>query len=254
MEPDGSITFSVTYGAAVKVVGLTIPEVRAVLVKHFIEVVKIKDPKVTVALVQSRAAQRISGPHLLRPDGTIALGTYGSVRVTGLTLAETRKVVEEHLSAYLLDPQVFVDVQNYNSKLYYVILDGGGLGQTVRRLPITGNDTVLDAISQLNGLTTVSSKDRIWVSRPAPAGSEHQILPVDWRAISECGDTATNYQLMPGDRVFVASYPLVRIDSALARLISPVERVFGITLLGTTTVNTIRFPIASSAGGGGGTP
>jgi polysaccharide biosynthesis/export protein len=250
VDTDGAVAFSATYGGAVKVAGLTIPEVKAVLEKHFREVVKILKPNVTVALVQSRAAQRISGPHLLRPDGTIALGTYGSVRVTGLTLAETRRAIEAQLSAYLLDPQVFVDVQNYNSKLYYVILDGGGLGQTVRRLPITGNDTVLDAISQLNGLTVVSSKDRIWVSRPAPAGAGHQILPVDWRAISECGDTATNYQLMPGDRVFVASYPLVRLDSALARLISPVERLFGIVLLGTTTVDTIRFPNGGVGGGG----
>jgi polysaccharide biosynthesis/export protein len=240
VEPDGTINFGPSYGGAVKVVGMTIPEVRAVLEKHFREVVKIKDPKVTAALAQSRAAQRISGPHLVRPDGTIALGTYGSVRVTGLTLPEIRKAVEAHLSAFLLDPEVFVDVQNYNSKLYYVILDGGGIGQTVHRLPITGNDTVLDAISHVNGLGPVSSKDRIWVSRPAPAGACHQILPVDWRAVSECGDTATNYQIMPGDRVFVAAYPLVRADSALARVISPVERLFGVTLLGASTVNTIR--------------
>jgi polysaccharide export outer membrane protein len=176
----------------------------------------------------------------VRPDGTIALGTYGRVRVTGLTLAEARKAVEAHLSEFILNPEVFVDVQTYNSKLYYVILDGGGLGQTVRRLPITGNDTVLDAIAQVTGITAVSSKDRIWVSRPAPAGAGHQVLPVDWRGISEKGDTVTNYQLMPGDRLFVASYPLTRFDSALARVISPIERVLGVTLLGASTVNTIR--------------
>lgn len=239
VESDGTINLGPSYGGAVKVSGMTIPEATTVLEEHFRQV-GIKKPRVTVGLAQSRAAQRISGPHLVRPDGTISLGTYGSVRVTGRTLPEVRKVVEEELSAHLLDPQVFIDVQAYNSKLYYVILDGGGIGQTVYRLPVTGNDTVLDAISQVTGLGPVSSKDRIWVSRPAPAGTCHQILPVDWRAVSECGDTATNYQLMPGDRVFVASYPLVRVDSALARMISPVERMFGITLLGASTVNTIK--------------
>jgi polysaccharide export outer membrane protein len=240
VDAEGTINFGATYGGTVNVVGLTLPEVKAALEKHFREVARVKEPRVTVALAQSRATQRITGPHLVRPDGTIALGTYGRVRVTGLTLAEARKAVEAHLSEFILNPEVFVDVQTYNSKLYYVILDGGGLGQTVRRLPITGNDTVLDAIAQVTGITAVSSKDRIWVSRPAPAGAGHQVLPVDWRGISEKGDTVTNYQLMPGDRLFVASYPLTRFDSALARVISPIERVLGVTLLGASTVNTIR--------------
>jgi polysaccharide biosynthesis/export protein len=241
VEPDGTVNLGPFYGGSVNLAGKTIPEVKLALERHLQESgPKAKEPLVTVSLAQSRAGQRISGPHLVRPDGTIALGTYGSVRVTGLTLPEVRQAVETQLSAYLLNPEVSVDVQSYNSKLYYVILDGGGLGQTVYRLPVTGNDTVLDAISQVNGLAPVSSKDRIWVSRPAPIGCAHQILPVDWRAVSECGDTASNYQLMPGDRVFVASYPLVQMDSTLARVISPIERMLGVTLLGASTVNQIR--------------
>jgi polysaccharide export outer membrane protein len=240
VDPDGTINVGPTYGGAVPVAGLTLPQVKAALERRIAEASKLKEPLVTVTLAQSRAAQRISGPHLVRPDGSIALGTYGSVRVAGLTLAEVRRAIEAHLAEFLLDPQVSVDVQNYNSKLYYVILDGGGAGQTVARLPVTGKDTVIDAIAQVSGLSAVSSKDRIWVSRPAPAGCGHQILPVDWRAVSECGDTATNYQLMPGDRVFVAAYPLVTADTQLARIISPIERLLGVTLLGSSTVNSIR--------------
>src|SRR6185369_14477460 len=117
----------------------------------------------------------------------------------------------------------------------YVVLDGAGAGQTVVRLPITGNETVMDAISQVNGLTAVSSQDRIWISRPAPEGNCHQILPVDWKSVVECADTATNYQVLPGDRVFVAAYPITAFDIRMARLLAPVERMFGIVLLGTST-------------------
>jgi polysaccharide export outer membrane protein len=250
VDPDGTINLGPTYGGAVPVAGYTLPQVKAALEKRIAEASKLKDPLVTVTLAQSRAAQRISGPHLIRPDGTIALGTYGSVRVAGMTLAEVRRAVEVHLAEYLLDPQVSVDVQNYNSKLYYVILDGGGSGQTVARLPVTGKDTVLDAIAQVSGLSAVSSKDRVWVSRPAPAGAGHQIFPVDWRAVSECGDTATNYQLMPGDRVFVAADPLVTLDTRLARLFTPIERALGITLLGDTTIDAVRFAPVGVGGTG----
>lgn len=232
VDPDGTINLGESYGGAVSVVGMTVKEIKDVLEKHIGTVAKLKDPKVTVNLAQSQAAQRIGGPHLIRPDGTISLGSYGFVRVAGMTLPEVRAAVETLLSESLQNPKVSVDVGGFNSKIYYVIYDGGGAGQTVIRLPITGGDTVLDAVAQLYGLPAVSSKDRVWVSRPAPAGCDHQILPVNWRAVSECGETTTNYQLMPGDRVYVAAYPLVALDIRMARVIAPIERLFGITLLG----------------------
>src|SRR5207237_515115 len=109
----------------------------------------------------------LSGLFSIDPDGTVNLGAsyHGSVPVRGLTLRQVRKAVQTVLSESLLDPEIFVDVQAYNSKLYYVILDGAGAGQSVYRLPVTGNDTVLDAISQITGLSAVSRKDRIWISR-----------------------------------------------------------------------------------------
>jgi polysaccharide export outer membrane protein len=251
VEPDGTINLGDTYGGSVSVAGKTLREIKAIIETQVFAATKLKDPQVMVSLSQGRAAQRISGPHLVRPDGTISLGTYGSVRVTGMTLAEIRRAVETHLSQYLLDPEISVDVQNYNSKIFYVVLDGAGAGQTVVRLPITGNETVMDAVAQVNGLTAVSSQDRIWVSRPAPEGGCHQVLPVDWRAVVEQADPATNYQILPGDRVFVAAYPLTKLDIVMARMIAPIERAFGVVLLGTSTVNNIRFPQGQGGFGGG---
>jgi polysaccharide export outer membrane protein len=239
VDPDGTVNLGPTYGGTVPVRGLTLPQIKEALETHLKTAVKLNNPVMTATLAQSRAAQGISGPHLVRPDGSIALGTYGSVKVAGMTLAEVRQAVEAQLALYLLDPEVSVDVQTYNSKLYYVILDGAGAGQSVYRLPITGNDTVLDAVSQISGLSAVSDMSRIWVSRPAPPGGCHQILPVDWKGISECGAVATNYQLMPGDRVFVGSLPAVALDVRLGRLFAPIERVFGITLLGSSAVREV---------------
>src|SRR5207244_1516438 len=97
-----------------------------------------------------------------------------------------------------------VDVQSYNSKFYYVIYDGGRYGEQIIKLPITGGETVLDAIAELRELPASSSTHRIWVARPVPAQVGcRQILPVDWAAITEGGSAVTNYQLMPGDRVYV---------------------------------------------------
>src|SRR5262249_61845616 len=95
--------------------------------------------------------------------------------------------------------------------------------------------------TQTGALPPVAPKRRIWVARPAtcPLGCD-QILPVDWRAITEGGSTCTNYQIFPGDRIYVHSDCLIRFDNYLAKLFAPVERVLGITLLGSSTVSSIR--------------
>src|SRR5262245_66581065 len=118
-----------------------------------------------------------------------------------------------------------LETQGDNSKLFYFILDGGGAGQQLVRLPITGNETVLDAIAQVNGLSPVSSTDNIWVARPAPAGGPHQVLPVDWKAVSALADTGANYQLLPGDRVSVAAPHLVATDTFITPLASATARL-----------------------------
>jgi polysaccharide export outer membrane protein len=135
---------------------------------------------------------------------------------------------------------VIVDVVAYNSKRYYVIFDGGGYGETVYPFPITGSETVLDALSNVYGLNDVASKRNIWVARRTPhPGQPWQILPVDWIGITQHGITLTNYQILPGDRIYVKAQRLVLIDRTLARVIAPIERVFGITLLGTNVFNQI---------------
>ena len=108
-------------------------------------------------------------------------------------------------------------------------------------LPVKGNETVLDAIGQVQGLESNSST-RMWVARPGTnqCGGD-QSLPVDWLAITQRGAVDTNYQLLAGDRLYVSEDKLVAVDTAIAKIISPIERLMGITLLGTSTVSEIVF-------------
>ncbi len=194
--------------------------------------------------------QPISGQFHVRLDGTVGLGFWGSVPVAGLTLDQAADAIRAQvIKADVLKEygtsasslKVIVDVLAYNSKKYYVIFDGGGFGEQVFPFPITGSETVLDALANINGLPDVASKRNIWVARRTPHnGQPWQILPVDWIGITQHGVTWTNYQVMPGDRIYVKAQKLVTIDRNLARIISPIERIFGITLLGSSTVNQIR--------------
>jgi polysaccharide export outer membrane protein len=238
VDPDGTVNLGLAYGS-VKVVGLTLKEAQTA-VEDFLKA-RIKDVKALVSLGQSRALQQIRGQHLVTPDGKIRLGVYGAVTVVKMTIPEAKAAIEQHLSQYLDRPEVSVDVVGYNSKVYYTILDGAGNGQLVLRLPITGNDTVLDALSQIGGLTPLSSKHRIWISRPTPAGSEcDEILPVDWVGITTRGRTETNYQLLPGDRLFVQGNAVLRFNTALSRIIQPIESALGVSILGAGTISAYQ--------------
>lgn len=233
VSPEGTINLGFSYGT-VYVGNMTIDQIQNAIRTHLTRV--LRNPQVTVALAQIRGMQQVRGETLVRPDGTIHLGVYGSVYVAGLSLGQVKCVVEKHLSEYFLNPQVSVDVFAYNSRAIYVIIDGGHLGQQVIPIPSTGNETVLDAISKVQGLAPVSSKKRIWIARPSPVNMGcNQVLPVDWRAITEGGSTGTNYQLFPGDRVYVGAQPLIAFDNWLSIVLAPVERILGVTFLGVNT-------------------
>jgi polysaccharide biosynthesis/export protein len=235
IEAEGVINLGPAYGS-VRVAGMTVDRMTGVIRQHLQQV--LQNPVVSVQLARVAGAQPVTGQYLVGPDGTVNLRQYGVVHVAGRTVGEARLAIQQHLTQFLDSPEVSVDVLAYNSKVFYVITQGAGLGDNVRRLPVTGNETVLDAISQVNGLTQVSSK-KIWIARPAPNhyGCE-QILPVDWDAIAQGAQTGTNYQLMPGDRLFISEDKLTTVTNAIAKVTAPFERLLGISGLGFSTIRT----------------
>ena len=240
VDPGGYANLGAGYGK-VRVRDLSLDEARDAVEAHLRRT--LRDPQVSLTLHESSGVQQITGLHTLSLDGYINLGTYGQVYVTGLTVAEAKEAIEKHLEAYLEDPEVAVDVYTYQSKYYYVITEGGGFGDNILRFPVTGNEMVLDALTQVNGLSRFSSK-RIWIARPSP-GDEgcFQTLPVKIDDIMAGAGVATNYQILPGDRIFIQEDHLVRADSVVAKITAPFERMLGFALLGANTVQlNQRFP------------
>lgn len=205
-----------------------------------------------VLLIESQKGlltQPIRGQHLVRVDGTVGLGIYGPALVSGLTIQKAREEIARVIHSKL-DPKTIkledvldglsVDVLAYNSSVYYIITDGAGLGEQVYRFPVTGSETVLDAIANINGLPVVASTRRIWVARRNNTPGHDSMLPVDWKGITQFGAMNTNWQIMPGDRVYVQADPMRRFNNNLSKMLEPIERIMGATLLGSQTVNSIK--------------
>ncbi len=200
---------------------------------------------IVVEVLEALPGRPITGERLVRPDGKISLGFYGEVYVAGLTTDEIKEKVVLHLRQYLNDEilglaridketgklkpieevvknqnRVFVDVAAYNSKVYYIQGEVGAPG----RMAHTGNETVLDAINFAGGLTAKAAKDRIRLVRPSPGkGAAEQTLLVNLPAILDKGDTTTNYQLLPGDRLIVDRDPKAALEELAEKATADVE-------------------------------
>jgi polysaccharide export outer membrane protein len=146
----------------------------------------------------------------VQQDGMIDLGFVGDVYVAGLTLEDAEQRIAQQLAAVQPRPngngngngaapyRVSVRLANQQSKYYYVM----GAVTTQGRFPVRGNETVLDAILQA-GLRSNSVPEKAYLVRPHPPGGHEEVLKIDWCGIRDRGDTLTNYQLFPGDRVIV---------------------------------------------------
>ena len=233
IEADGVVNLGSPYGT-VRVVGMTLEEIRQAVEKRLQE--NFRNPEAAIQWAQVTAAPPVSGQHVVGPDGTINLRQYSTVHVAGKTVTEARVAIQKHLSQFLDSPELSIEVLAFQSKFYYVITQGAETGDNVHRIPVTGNETVLDAIANVNGLSQLSST-KMWIARPAPNGLGYQQkLPVDWEAITQGAQTGTNFQIMPGDRVFIAEDQMLTINTVFGKLTGPIERIAGILGLTNSTI------------------
>ena len=126
--------------------------------------------------------------------------------VYGLTLAEAEERIASHLNGFTPDPdtkpsqpyQVSVRVANGQSKFYYVI--GTVEPRAVQSSRVAKRSSTRFSRPACN--PTVCPRRR---TRPPriPWAVRTRCCKIDWFGIKDRGDTLTNYQVMPGDRVVV---------------------------------------------------
>jgi protein involved in polysaccharide export with SLBB domain len=145
---------------------------------------------------------RLPADQPVMPDGSIHLGRYGRLVVAGKTPAEIEAEVQALVAAHGGDiGLITVRLVTRQSKVYYVLGDVNAPGA----FPLCGRETVLDGILTAGGLTERASRRGILLSRPTHPDECRIVLPVCYPEIVQLGDTSTNYQLRPGDRIYVPS-------------------------------------------------
>lgn len=145
---------------------------------------------------------RLPGDQSVLADGTISLGEHGLIHVAGRTIPDIEALIQSRVEARCKDAgPITVRLISRDSKVFYVLGEVNAPGA----FPATGRETVLDAILNAGGLTDQASTDNVILVRPSLPGECRTVLAVCYNDIVQLGDTSTNYQIRPGDRVFVSA-------------------------------------------------
>lgn len=171
---------------------------------------------------------RLPADQVVLADGTVDLGPFGRVVVAGRDLEQAESLIEQQIVFQLQQQREACEAYNsaevrqqmnaprlpencdavaINVRIlepvhrFYVLGEVNAPGS----YPLAGYETVLDAIVTAGGLTSGANPCKILLARPTDPCECRVTLPVCYREIVQLGNTASNYQLQPGDRVFVAS-------------------------------------------------
>lgn len=145
---------------------------------------------------------RIPADQPVLPDGNIELGDYGRLIVTGKTPATIETEVRQLVKAKeKKDVAITVRLIGRQSKVFYVLGEVNSPGS----YPLCGRETVLDGLMAAGGLTRQAQERKLILVRPSQPDGCQEVLPVCYPQIVQLGDTTTNYQLRPGDRIYVPS-------------------------------------------------
>lgn len=153
--------------------------------------------QIEVSGLARKQRQSIQGEHLVRPDGTVSLGLYGSVSISGLSLEQARAAIVKHLAPHAKKRQwdVQVGVASWDNEVFYVITPGKD-GQQVERFKLSRGETVASVLERNE---TAATTGPVWLARPSG-----EVLKVNWPSMKKQG---ANYVPEAGDRLYVGCSP-----------------------------------------------
>lgn len=160
---------------------------------------------VVLEVVDYTSEVRLPSDQQILPDGSLDLGKYGRLIVAGLTPEQAEQLIEERLVDAGEEETEQVNVRVLEPQLVYYVL---GEVSSPGSYPLVGSETVLDAIVTAGGMTADASPCDVLLARPTHPGSCRVTLPICYRQITQLGDTSTNYQIQPGDRIYVGTKTL----------------------------------------------
>lgn len=154
----------------------------------------------------------------IESDGTAKLPLVGNVKLSGLTIVEAEKLLEERYAEFYVKPYVNLKVTNKR------IIVFPGMAGMAKVLPISNNNTsVMEALAMAGGIYDDGKAYKVKLIRNLP-GMKPQVFLMDLSKIS--GLNEANTQVQANDIIYVE--PRYRPARTLSNELAPI-----LTLLST---------------------
>jgi len=137
----------------------------------------------------------------VRQDGTVFLRLLGDIEAAGLTSSQLKIQIAEKLRAYIRNPVVVVEIEEYNSQKVTVF------GQARNGIYALDHPTYIsEFIASIGGVGSGADQTKIKVTR-----KDGSVVMVNLQRYFEDGDLSQNILLRGGDQVFIPMQKTPRV-------------------------------------------
>ena len=140
----------------------------------------------------------LSGPVLVRPDGTFSIPLAGQIDARDKTVAQLQQVIAQRLHKYIADPVVTVSAQDVKGNKVYVIGQVTKPGEFV----VNPRVDVMQALSMAGGTTPFASLNNIVILRRTGNGQQ-EAIPFRYKDVAGGRNLDQDITLQAGDVVVV---------------------------------------------------
>lgn len=165
----------------------------------------------------------VSGKFVINSEGKIQFQFVGDIALAGLTKEEAEPIIAKALEKYIINPEITVQIVEYNSKVVYVVGEVGAPGKIyMRGDTITVRDALLAA--GLPQLTAATGNATLFT--PSASGKVEQ-RKVDVNALLYKGDLRENYVMQPGDTIYLPATLWAKVARFINPITQPVSQAAG---------------------------
>ncbi len=170
-----------------------------------------------------------SGKYSIDQEGKLQYKFVGDLQVTGMTKVQLEDKIRQIISKFVISPEVNVTIEEYKSKVFYVLGEVGMPGKYYMR---SETISVRDAIVMAGLPTQAAAMRKARIITPDAKGGKLQ--PVDIYGLLYGGDLKKNLILNPGDFLYVPSTVMAKVF----RVISPISNAVGTAVSPATSAST----------------
>jgi protein involved in polysaccharide export with SLBB domain len=158
-----------------------------------------------------------SGQSVVDLDGRINLGRYQRLRVEGRSVPEISRLIAGR--AGVSPGAVKVRVAEYRSQPLFLL---GQVAGWQRTIPYQGQETVLEVLQRVGGLTAGAAPEDVYVVRAHVAdGQRPEAFHVDLSAVVIKNDPRSNIRVLPYDQIYVGQSRQSKVLKCLPPWLKP---------------------------------